>query len=228
MEVPTACNPIQGLGSCGQDPCGRCNNGCQCNGAPAMNGGMPVQEIPTPVSQMPGGTGYDDPTSGATILPSPDSDPAAKTAPPVETAPASASPQELALPESAQKPAEETKPAAQPPLPPPAASPASPATPEATPPKPGLTPPVGPVPGPTPNSGSYYPSSQPAHAYTPPTNGSAQAPAYSAPHTYSPQRQPVFMRNASKPYNPQAQQSQQAAQARENVLIGPVGYDVQQ
>jgi pilus assembly protein CpaC len=225
MEVPTACNPTNGLGSCGQDPCNRCNNGCQCNGAPAMNGGMPAQGIPTPVSQMPGGTGYDDPSNGATVLPSPSSDQDAKPAPTVETTPASPSAQDLKLPESTPKPAEETKPAAQPPLPPPAAAPAPSATPEATPPKPVLTPPAAPVPGPTPNSGSYYPSSQPADAYTPPANGSAQTPAYTAPHTYSPLRQPVFMRNASRPNNPQAQQT---AQARENALIGPVGYDVQQ
>ena len=31
MEVPTACNPTNGLGSCGQDPCGNCG-GCQLQG----------------------------------------------------------------------------------------------------------------------------------------------------------------------------------------------------
>src|SRR6185369_15725013 len=41
LEVPTACNPTSGLGSCGQVNCGLgggCNGGCQCNGAPGMNG----------------------------------------------------------------------------------------------------------------------------------------------------------------------------------------------
>jgi hypothetical protein len=52
-------------------------------------------------------------------------------------------------------------------------------------------------------------------------------PQYTAPRPYSPQRQPVFMRNAIKPYNPQPQAGQPAAQQRENSLIGPVGYDVQ-
>jgi hypothetical protein len=36
------------------------------------------------------------------------------------------------------------------------------------------------------------------------------------------------MRNASRPNNPQTQQWQPAAPARESQLIGPIGYDVQQ
>jgi pilus assembly protein CpaC len=228
MEVPTACNPTNGLGSCGHDPCGRCNNGCQCNGG-AMNGvpvqGMPTQNMmPTPATQMPGGTGYDDSANGTTVLPTPDADQGANAATTTEAKPATPAPQDLTLPGSAPKPAEETKPAAetkptaQPPIPP---QPAVPSTPDAGLPKPAQTPAVTPVPGPTPNSGSYYPSTQPSGGYTLPANGSAQA----APRSYSPQRQPVFMRNASRPNNPQ---TQQAAPARENSLIGPVGYDVQQ
>ena len=57
--------------------------------------------------------------------------------------------------------------------------------------------------------------------------GPGGVPQYTAPRPYSPQRQPVFMRNASRPYNPQAQPAQPAAPQRENSLIGPVGYDVQ-
>jgi hypothetical protein len=59
-------------------------------------------------------------------------------------------------------------------------------------------------------------------------------PAYSAnpPYTatrpsYSPARQPVFLRNATIPNNPQPGQYPPQTQ-RESNLIGPVGYDVQQ
>ena len=239
MEVPTACNPTQGLGSCGQDPCGHCNNGCQCNGAPVMNGGMPVQGMsgqimmPTAATQMSGGSGYDDSTNINTVLPSPESDSGANAAPTETTSPSPAPP-DLTLPESAAtekspKPAEQAKPAAdvfkqtaQPPLPP---QPAAPATPDATPPKPAQTPLVTPAPSPKPNSGSYYPATQPEGAYTLPADGPAQSPAYTAARSYTPQRQPIFVRNASRPNNPQTQQSQQAAPARENSLIGPVGYE---
>ena len=79
-----------------------------------------------------------------------------------------------------------------------------------------------PVPGPTPNSGSYYPATQPVDAYTLPANGSTQRSAYNNARSYTPQRQPVFVRNASRPNNPQPQQ---AAPARENSLIGPIGYE---
>jgi hypothetical protein len=75
-----------------------------------------------------------------------------------------------------------------------------------------------------PKSGSYYPS-KPGDTYTLPANGSAQNLAYPAPHPYISQRQPVFVRNASKPNKPQSQQSQQATPARENNLIGPIGYE---
>jgi hypothetical protein len=167
---------------------------------------------------MPGGSGYVDSANGTTVLPTPDSDQGTTTTTPSETTPSSPAPQDLSLPGGSQKPAEETKPAAQPPIPP---QPAAPATPEPALPKPAQTPPVTPVPGPTPNSGSYYPSTQPNDAYTLPANGSAQSPAYTMPRSYTPQRQPVFMRNASRPNNPQSQQ----APARENSLIGPVGYD---
>ncbi len=101
MEVPTACNPTNGLGSCGQDPCGRCNNGCQCIGAPITNGAMPVEGMPTqnmmptPATQLPGGTGYDDSANGTDILPSPDSDQSPTTATPAEATLTSPAPRNL-------------------------------------------------------------------------------------------------------------------------------------
>jgi pilus assembly protein CpaC len=223
MEVPTACNPTNGLGSCGQDPCGHCNNGCQCNGAPAMtritDQGIPANTMmPTPAMQMPGGSGYDDSENAINVLPTPDSDQGAKPATPLEATPASPAPQDLSLPGGAQKSATETKPAARSPVPP---QPSAPATPL---PKPAQTPPATPAPAPKPDSGSYYPSPQPSDD-TLPTSGSARSSPNTAPRSYSPQRQPVFVRNASRPNNPQSQQSQQAAPARESNLIGPIGYE---
>jgi hypothetical protein len=57
--------------------------------------------------------------------------------------------------------------------------------------------------------------------------GRGTAPMYTTPRPYSPQRQPVFMRNANRPYNPQLPSAQPAAQPKQNGLIGGVGYDVQ-
>jgi pilus assembly protein CpaC len=239
MEVPTACNPTQGLGSCGQDQCGHCNNGgCQCNGAPVMNGGMPVQGMPGQPMALPAvqisGAGYDDSANATTtVLPTPESDAGANAAAPVETAAPTPSPQDLKLPDSSTaekspKPAEQTKPdlfkqtTAQPPLPP---QPSPSATPVAPAPKAPQTTPVTPIPAPAPSSGSYNPATQPSETYMPPASGPAQTPAYSAARSYTPQRQPVFVRNPSRPNNPQTQQPQQPAPARENGLIGPVGYE---
>jgi pilus assembly protein CpaC len=228
MEVPTACNPTSGLGSCGQNPCGACNNGGQCNGAPAgTSTGMPVHGIPSqrmmpiPSTQMPGGTGYDDSAIVTDILPSPDSDQGLKNTTPIEPTSGLPTPQDLTLPEGRQKRAEEAAPAEQSPTPP------EPTTPDAPLPKPVQTPTLPPVPEPTPGSGSYYRSPQPTEAYTRPIV-SAQSPTYNVPRSYTPQRQPVFMRNAIKPNNLQTQQPQTVAPARENSLIGPIGYDVQQ
>jgi pilus assembly protein CpaC len=234
VEVSPCCNPTQGLQSCGQDPCGGCNNGCQCNGAPVVNGGMPVQGgqnmMPRPATQMPIGTGSEDSSNGTVVLPSPDSEQAAKPEPPVEATSASPAPHDLTLPESAPKAADETKPAAQPPLPP---QPAASATPVPPLPKPALTPPTTPVPGPTPNGANIEPMSRgysdearangPYSTTRTAPEGTTSAVAAPA-RIYTAQRQPVFMRNASRPYNPQTQQSQPSAPG----LIGPVGYDVQQ
>jgi pilus assembly protein CpaC len=71
---------------------------------------------------------------------------------------------------------------------------------------------------------AYFP---PAPGYrgqlVPPVTGSQAA----AIGPYRPTRQPVFMRNASRPYNPQPVSPQPAAASGENPLIGPVGYDLQ-
>jgi hypothetical protein len=196
-----------------------------------MNGGMPVQGmpgqnvLPTPSAQMPGGTGYDDSASTTNVLATPDADQGANAPTPAETKSGSPAPQDLTLPESGPKPAEapkpveESKPAANPPLPPQSTAPA--AT-EPSLPKPTQTPPAVPAPTPAPTSGSYYPATQPADAYTLPSDDAAQAPAYNNSRSYTPQRQPVFLRNASRPNN---QQGRPAAPARENSLIGPIGYE---
>jgi hypothetical protein len=229
VEVPTACNPTSGLSSCGQNQCGQCNNGgCPCNGGAIVNGGMPVQGMPgqamMPNVQISDGAAYDGSANGTTILPTPESDAGANAAAPTEIA----SPQDLKLPDGAAtekspKPAAQTKPAdtatpttAQPPLPPQPAGPQPKATPSQ---------PVTPVPSPVPGSGSYNPATQPNNAYTLPVSSPVQSPAYSAARSYTPQRQPVFVRNASRPNNPQTQQSQQGTQGHENSLIGPVGYE---
>ena len=150
VEVPTYMNPTSGLTSCGQDPCARCTNGCNggcnascnggacgCNGNGALlNGDMPMQGMPPqgeampggvsiPAGQMPGGTGYDEPTSSVNSGPMPT---VSEQAPTVSTtisdsptAPASSpapAPNDLFLPGSNVKSRGEAKSAAQPPLPP--------------------------------------------------------------------------------------------------------------
>jgi pilus assembly protein CpaC len=243
VEVPTACNPTNGLQACGQDPCGHCNagcnTGCNCNGGAAMNGGavvnggMPVQNMmPSTGAQVSGGTGYDDSANGTTLLPAPDAS--------GDSAAASPAPQDLSLPSSVitdkgEKPATETKPALQsttPPLPP-QPSPAAPAAPKPTATNPATSPngvqkptvqPSAPALSPAPASGSYTPAPESDDLWMPPSGSSAQSSPGAMPH-YTPQRQPVFMRNAYRPNNPQ---SQQPAASRESSLIGPVGYDVQQ
>jgi hypothetical protein len=237
VEVPTACNPTSGLLSCGQDPCGHCNGGCNagsnCNSGAVMNGGLaPQNMMPTPTTQMPGGTGYDDSANSTTLLPSPDA--------PADSTSASPAPQDLSLPASVitdktDKAAADSKPAAQqttPPLPPqpsatapplPKPVPSNPATSPNGAQKPTVQPSVTPVPGPAPGSGTYTPTPQSDDLWMPP-NGSAQFSPAAAPH-YAAQRQPVFLRNASRPNNPQ---NQQPATPRESSLIGPVGYDTQQ
>jgi hypothetical protein len=57
--------------------------------------------------------------------------------------------------------------------------------------------------------------------------GPGARPAYTASRPYNPPRQPVFLRNASRPNNPQQATSRQTAAPGENGLIGDVGYDNQ-
>ena len=66
---------------------------------PSMNGGMPMQGMPTPVTQMPGGTGYDDSTNGVTVLPTPEADQGAECRSASRNNAASAAPQDLTLPQ---------------------------------------------------------------------------------------------------------------------------------
>jgi hypothetical protein len=89
----------------------------------------------------------------------------------------------------------------------------------------GDGPAAGSINGATPTSGSTstLPPVTPVGAI-PPSIGQG-APTYTAPRPYSPQRQPVFMRNASKPYNPQPAGAQSAAPKAPGSLIGPIGYD---
>lgn len=85
--------------------------------------------------------------------------------------------------------------------------------------------------------GAKPPATPPQPAPVPATPPKAAAavqqggvPEYSTPRPYSPQRQPVFMRNASNPAtptNPQGPAIPETASATQNGLIGPVGYDVQ-
>lgn len=244
MEVPTACNPTQGLSSCGQESCGNngdCNQGAPCNSCgtcgagnapmPMMNGEVRIQNGPTAVLPLPGGTGYDDSSvkveSSTTVTDQKSAPMAPLPAPQDITLPSGTSEPKAATP-AEPKAAEQTKPAEQP------ATPPQPAQPKAT------EQPVGPMPeGAAPKGSSYYMPMQPNQANTTPvygpapnigasTNPAAVGSGYGAARPYSPPRQPSFVRNASKPNNPQQPEWKPATQPRENNLIGPVGYDIQQ
>lgn len=56
---------------------------------------------------------------------------------------------------------------------------------------------------------------------------STGTPQYTVPRPYSPQREPVYTRNASSPNNPQPSNHTATSQDRPGGLIGPVGYDAQ-
>jgi pilus assembly protein CpaC len=70
MEVPAHCNPIRGMGACGDDDCSNCGQG-NCNGGAVATDGMTVV---TDGEVMPGGVGYDDEpvTNGAPAGPMPE------------------------------------------------------------------------------------------------------------------------------------------------------------
>ena len=209
MEVPTHCNPTQGLSACGQDPCGNpgcntCGNaGCTTcgNGAPYGDANMSGGVV------LPGGTGYDDSVGSPTVAPTPAALPPQQDSPPNDGAPAPAvlpSPpqqgagillEDISLPvvieDNSGPPQPETATQAIPAAPPTAAESGQPAA----------VIPQAPMPG--------------------------GASTYTTPRPYSPQRQPVFMRNATRPYNPQVPNAPPAAPHQQNGLIGPVGYDIQ-
>ncbi len=230
MEVPTYCNPRQSLSACGCDDCNS-NGGCQsCNSG---QGNMPMNSGPAPMLNgnvvLPGGTGYDDTSNAPTTV----TDQPQQVEPlPPESGPQNGSnqapadgptppqsgvqnqPEDITLPvvgDDQFLPSEAN-----------ATTPAGEAGPSAN----FDQPAADATQGPAPNDASSF---QPVNPFTPttPQIGQGGMPTYTAPRPYSPQRQPVFMRNALKSYNPQSSQVQPAPSQPDNSLIGPVGYDVQ-
>jgi pilus assembly protein CpaC len=241
MEVPTCCNPTHGLTSCGQDPCDKCG-GCSggAGGGCSTCGSNGSAVAPMPMGStsimLPGGTGYDDSNGGPTMSPAPATLPAKSEATrpannvPPQTPATLPAPQQGAqnLPEDISLPVEIEDHSA-----PPAAKPPTQAIPVAVP-KPETEPVQAPIPPQPPVAPLAPPAAAPAAPVTPvepalddAAIGQGGAPSYSTPRPYSPQRQPVFMRNASRPYNPQSTTTPQSAPQRQTGLIGPVGYDVQ-
>lgn len=200
LEVPTHCNPTSGLGACGQDPCG--NPNCNtCNQGGCTNGSCAPSSVINGHVALPSGTGYDDGNGSTSVLP------------PVSGY-GQIAPEELSFPvqiEDHGAPVN-TLPA--------------PAT-RVVPSQPVAKPPVTP-PQPVPNS-APVPAAPPKAAASSAVEQGGM-PAYTTPRPYSPQRQPVFMRNASNPVTPSDPQGPtipETASATQNGLIGPVGYDVQ-
>jgi hypothetical protein len=72
-----------------------------------------------------------------------------------------------------------------------------------------------------PQGGYYQPETTQQGRSLPPAGSSSAYGPYTQP------RQPVFMRHASRPHNPQPAASRPAAPAGQNGLFGPVGYDVE-
>jgi hypothetical protein len=175
---------------------------------------------------MPGGVGYEETTP--TTVTDQKSAPVAPLPPPQDITLPSPTSEPKATTPAQPKEVEQTKPVEQPVTPPQPAQP-----------KPAEKP-AGPMPdGATQKGSSYYVPMQPNQAnttpvYEPTTNAADMAePAttsnpYVAPGEYTPPRQPSFVRNTSKPNNPQQPQWRSATQPRGNNLIGPVGYDIQQ
>ncbi|MFO0788019.1 MAG: pilus assembly protein N-terminal domain-containing protein [Pirellulales bacterium] len=212
MEVPNHCNPTQGLTSCGQDPCGNpnCNNcgnggsGGGCNSCGPSGGEHVV---------LPGGTGYDD-GSGPAMM-----SPGAANRPPALME--NSTPNEMPMPSQAGSqnvPPDISLPSVE--IEDHSGPPPAPAS------VPNQQLPPAPLP-PTPAPPPAVPATPPQPSAEDSTLMQGGAPSYTAPRPYSPQRQPVFMRNASRPYNPQAPNNPPAPAARQGGLVGPVGYDVQ-
>jgi pilus assembly protein CpaC len=235
VEVPRECNPRYGLYSCGGDECD-CNSGFASGGGVMIQGGQPPMINGS--TGLPGGTGYDELPTGAAPEPAPaNAPPQTQPAPPSapekpESTGASSAPIPLpslhqssaqTMPEDITLPAVEEDPGLGP-------QPRVPATPAATGSgeliegagQRGDDVPAGPVPSNTMLNPWRAPAGSAVSA-----DAQGGAPVYTAPRPYSPQRQPVFMRNASRPYNPQPSGVQPSPPQRENSLIGPVGYDLQ-
>jgi pilus assembly protein CpaC len=244
IEVPVHCNPHQGLaaqfcddcnGNCGAGGCAGCNNG---NGTVIVNG-QPMQANP-PV-QLPGGTGYDDAPGVPAIGPAykvqgdpqpavlPEIGPAEAPASAPTPTPAPALPPQSGaqnLPEDFSLPVVTDRPIVESPT---ATMQQAPMQPQALP-ATGTQQPAATLPtAPMPSTSTYYgPASGPTQmAPIASPAGQGVAPSYTGPRPYSPQRQPVFMRNATKPYNPQSSRAATAAPQSGNGLFGPVGYDVE-
>ena len=177
---------------------------------------------------LPGGTGYDDSPTGPTVAPTQVTDQLQQGSAPAGASPAPAvlppppehgtqnMPEDITLPMGAEELNIAPKSNA-------AMPPAQPLPPQATE-QPAAAAPQAPLPN---SASNFLPTTPFQPAYSQPAIGQGGMPQYTAPRPYSPQRQPVFMRNASRPYNPQPPVVQPAAPQRENSLIGPVGYDVQ-
>jgi pilus assembly protein CpaC len=80
---------------------------------------------------------------------------------------------------------------------------------------------------PNPNGQTDDSAFAPGPNYQPQSLAPVGQPRYVAPGHYTPPRQPVYMRNASRPDNPQPAPATPATPASENGLFGPVGYDIQ-
>lgn len=200
MEVPPHCNPTTGLNACGQDPCG--NPNCNpCGQGGCANGNCGTSPAMNGHVLLPGGTGYDDGSGATPVLP------------PAKTN-GQLAPEELSFPVQIEDHGTPVNT-----LPAPAS--------RVVPPQPAAKPPVSP-PQPAPKPAPVPAAPPRAAASSAAEQGGTSA--YTSPRPYSPQRQPVFMRNASNPTtpsNPQGPTIPETASATQNGLIGPVGYDVQ-
>jgi pilus assembly protein CpaC len=197
VEVPAHCNPIRGITACGEQAHGYGCSNCQ-TGAPCGPGGPHGGHPPmiTDGVVLPGGVGYDGGQGPSMAAPETVTD----------QAPYPTTPSDLpeGQPESDQPmingPDDLQLPG-------------------------GTEPTNGPA-----DAGGEGPSSEtgyfgPQPDYTGRPLGAARTPQYSVPRPYSPQRQPVFVRNASKQNYPQSGAA--GAAPGQTGLFGPVGYDPQ-
>jgi hypothetical protein len=59
------------------------------------------------------------------------------------------------------------------------------------------------------------------------TSEYSSSPEYTVPRPYSPSRQPVFVRNATSPNNPNSETASSETSSAPGGLIGPIGYDAE-